>query len=355
MDLLDLNSYDYTLPKNLIAQSPLSKRDNSKLLIADPLKRTYFDGRFRDITQLLTSQDVIVINTSKVRRARLYLTLTKSEKKTEKQKIEVLLLNRNNDCWSALCRPGKKVKTNECLYLEEKFNLKCLGRKEEIFFLKFEKNGQTLSQEKEEELLDQFGHVPLPPYIKQNDGFAKDYQTVYHKKIGSVAAPTAGLHFTKNLLKNLKEKGVKIIEINLDVGLGTFKPVKTTTISKHIMHAETYSISKKAAEFLNQFASEGRKIHAVGTTSLRALESNWLIKKKFTPGEFSTDIFIYPPNKIKSVSGLITNFHLPKSTLLMLVAAVAGYDFTMSLYRHATTSKYRFYSFGDAMFIRNTV
>ena len=352
MNPLDLNSYDYSLPQDLIAQEPLLKRDSCKLLVANSNEKTYFDCQFNDLVKLLTPLDVLVINTSKVRRARLYLTI--EGKKNKERKIEVLLLERNNDHWSALCRPGKKVKECDHLCLNETVKLKCLGRKDDIFFLTFEKNGKNLTREKEEELIEQFGHIPLPPYIRQDVNFTtKNYQTVYNKKIGSAASPTAGLHFTQSLLKNLKEKGVEIIDINLDVGVSTFKPVKTATISNHIMHAENYTISEKTAELLNEFQKEGRKIQAVGTTSLRALEANWLLNQKWTPGSFRTNIFIHPPHKIKSINGLITNFHLPKSTLLMLVSAVAGYDFTKSLYQYAINKRYRFYSFGDAMFIRN--
>lgn len=364
MNYSHLQAYTFDLPKNLIAQTPSDERDQCRLLVADPLLKEYTDSRFQDIVKLLASGDALVINTSKVRNSRLYLKLND-------RLIEVLLLERQGKdkegYWSALCRPGKKIKVNSLLTLGNKGShresknsmaLRCMGREKEIFFFKFEKkNGGFSTLEIEEEWIEEMGQTPLPPYIEPRDDLREAYQTVYSKKIGSVAAPTAGLHFTKNLLNALKQKGVEIIKLDLQIGLGTFKPVTTENVFEHNMHAERYCISRKAATCLNECVRQGRNLYPVGTTSLRALEDNWIRgrAKKFTSGEFVTNIFIHPPKTIQSTSGLITNFHLPKSTLLMLVASVAGYEFTFNLYKHAISNQYRFYSFGDAMFLKNRI
>ena len=359
MDLTKTQSYAFDLPPELIAQKPLSKRDDCRLLVGDPLTATYFDSHFRDLTELLGNKDLLVLNTSRVRQSRLYLRLEGSDRA-----VEVLLLSREaGGLWSAICKPGKKIKAQSVLSLHKGVRLRCLGREGEVFFFKFEaislgeskKTVKALSRQQEEEMIESLGHLPLPPYIKTKDTVAESYQTVYSQKKGSAAAPTAGLHFTDVLLKALKEKGVEIVELDLQIGLGTFKPVQTKNIRHHPMHAESYSIRAGAANRLNRAVRKGKRIIAVGTSSLRALEDNWKREGQFIPGDFSTDIFIYPPQRIRSVQGLITNFHLPQSTLIMLVAAMGGPAFIQHLYQHAIFKRYRFYSFGDAMFLQNAV
>ena len=360
VDISRLAAYTFDLPKNLIAQTPLAKRDDCRLLVADPQLRQYSDNHFHDLTHLLGPSDVLVINTSRVRRSRLYLQLNH-------QAIEILLLKRHSQGhWSALGKPGKKIKEGSLLFfapralpqkapLPHSLALRCLGRQNEIFFLRFEQQGKPLSAAAEEAIIENGGDIPLPPYIKKNGDVGDSYQTVYSKKRGSAAAPTAGLHFTEALLKDLGRRGVGIIEVELQIGWGTFQPVRVSNIAEHVMPAEPYVISPAAAELLNQAVRQDKNLYPVGTTSLRALEDNWLRGGIFRPGEFSTNIFIHPPQTVQSVAGLITNFHLPQSTLLMLVAALGGYAFTFDLYRHAIAQKYRFYSFGDALFLKNKI
>lgn len=338
MQKTPISKFDFILPAELIAQSPAQKRDESRLLYLKRKNNTIADLQFKDIVDLLSFDDFLVVNNTKVLKARLY------GKKETGGNIEILLTDEiDKRTFKGMVRG--KVKKGDSIIIEN--NLITVKELiDEVRILEFDCDPY--------ELMEKFGHIPLPPYIKRLDTKEDHsrYQTVYSKNDGSVAAPTAGLHFTAELLEKIKNKGVDIVEITLNVGIGTFKPVKTDYIEDHKMHAEKYFISEDAREKINDLKSKGKKLVAVGTTSVRALESianeEGNIEKS---GAFSTDIFITPGYKFKIVDKLITNFHLPKSTLLMLVSAFAGYEFTMNAYKHAVNNRYRFFSYGDAMFI----
>lgn len=336
--------FDYDLPEELIAQVPIKKRDESRLLVLDRKTKKYEDKIFKDILDYLKPGDCLVRNNTKVLPARLY-----GEKEVTGAHVEFLLLNRiEGDIWEVMVRPGKKLMQGakvvfgdgllkaEIIEKMDNGNRKVLFKYDGIF----------------NEILEQIGLMPLPPYIKERLEEKDRYQTVYAKHEGSAAAPTAGLHFTDELLEKIKEKGVEIINVTLHVGIGTFRPVKVDTIEEHEMHSEHFYITKEAAEKINKAKKEGRRIISVGTTSTRVLESvadeNGMVKEM----EGNTQIFIYPGYKFKCVDALITNFHLPQSTLIMLVSALAGKEFVMDAYKHAVEEKYRFFSFGDAMFIK---
>ncbi|MDY4858175.1 MAG: tRNA preQ1(34) S-adenosylmethionine ribosyltransferase-isomerase QueA [Bacilli bacterium] len=337
------DDFDYYLPEELIAQVPLEHREESRLLVLDKNNGNMIDDKFYDIVNYLNKGDVLVLNDTKVMPARLI-----GEKEDTGAVIEVLLLkNINKDNWECLVKPAKRVKEDTIVsFGNGKLKAKCTKIGEEgIREFTFIYDGIFY------EILDELGTMPLPPYIKVKLDDKDRYQTVYAKNIGSAAAPTAGLHFTKELLKEIENKGITICYITLHVGLGTFRPVAVSDVTKHKMHSEFYSMTKEVADTLNKAKLEGRNIIAVGTTTTRTLET--IMNKYNTFKECSgwTDIFIYPGYEFKGIDGLITNFHLPKSTLVMLVSAFASKEIILNAYKHAVEDKYRFFSFGDAMFI----
>lgn len=337
-----LSTYDYYLPQELIAQTPLEKRDESRLLVFDRKTKQESHKQFKDVTEFLHKGDVLVVNNTRVLPARI-----KAFKDTGTS-IEVLLLKRLNlTDWEVLLKPAKRVKVGMFLTINDE--LKC-----ELLEIKSDGNRivRFIFSGIFEDILNRVGSMPLPPYIHEKLKDKERYQTVYNKVEGSAAAPTAGLHFTNELLEKLKAMGVEIVELTLDVGLGTFRPCKEDDITKHEMHTEHYRLSAESAEKINKAKIENRRIIAVGTTSVRTLETVAQKGMPLTADEGDTSIFIYPPYQFKVVDALITNFHLPKSTLIMLVSAFAGYENTMNLYEHAVENQYRFFSFGDAMFIQ---
>ena len=337
------DDFDYYLPKELIAQHPAQKRDMSRLLVLDKKTGEIEHKHFHDIIDYLQAGDVLVINNTKVIPARLL-----GQKKGGTAHIEVLLLKQvgETDQWEVLVHPGKRAKVGtEIIFGDGRLTAKVIADTDTGRIVEFSYEGIF------NEILDQLGTMPLPPYITEYDGDMNRYQTVYAKFAGSAAAPTAGLHFTEELLEEIKQKGVEVIEVLLHVGLGTFRPVQVEDVTKHKMHTEFYSVSEAAAERLNQAKAEGRRIISVGTTSTRTLESAFK-NGKIEAGSGETDIFIYPGYEFKVVEALITNFHLPKSTLVMLVSALASKEFILHAYEVAVEEKYRFFSFGDAMFIK---
>ncbi len=337
------SDFAYNLPSELIAQDPLEDRSSSRLMHLRKDTGKVVDGHFTDIKDLLKSGDVLVINNTKVLPARLYGT-----KEDTGAAVEILLLKRiQSDLWECLVRPGKKLKTGAHIT----FGDGCLrGVIEDVVedgnrLIRFEFDGIF------EEILDKLGEMPLPPYITHKLKDKNRYQTVYAKEEGSAAAPTAGLHFTNELLEEIKNKGIKIAHVTLHVGLGTFRPVKVDDVSKHHMHSEFYVVEPSQAEIINKAKKDGRRVICVGTTSCRTLESAAVEKGVLKAGSGWTDIFIYPGYEFKMMDALITNFHLPESTLIMLVSAFAGKENVLAAYAHAVDEKYRFFSFGDAMFI----
>jgi len=340
---MDINLFDYYLPEELIAQEPTSIRDECKLLVVNKTKKTYEDKIFHDILDYFKAGDVLVRNNTKVIPARLFATKEKTG-----AKVEVLLLkDLGEDTWECLCGNAKAIKVGSVLHFKDDILIgTCVGTFDEgIRHIKFDYKGIFLEE------LDKIGLMPLPPYIHKQVDDNNKYQTVYAKVEGSAAAPTAGFHFTPELLAKLEAKGVKIVDITLNIGLGTFRPVKVQDTDDHVMHSETYIVSKEAADELNKAKKEGRRIVACGTTSVRTLESNFNKFNEFKAESSSTSIFISPGYEYKAVDCLITNFHLPKSTLVMLVSAFMGREFTLECYKHAVENKYRFFSFGDSMFI----
>ena len=341
---MNIEDYNYNLPEKLIAQTPLKDRSSSRLLVLDSKSKTYEDKTFKDIIDYLNPKDALVINDTKVIPARLI-----GEKKDTHAKIELLLLKElDSDTWECLAKPCKRLHIGTIISFGDdllKAEVKeILG--DGIVHVKLIYNGILM------EILDKLGTMPLPPYIHESLSEQSRYQTVYANITGSAAAPTAGLHFTEELLDKISAKGVKIVHITLHVGLGTFRPVEVDDITKHHMHSEYYMMSEYAAEVLNDVRASGHKITAVGTTSVRTLETVMSRFNEFKECSGETSIFIYPGYNFKGVDNIITNFHLPKSTLIMLVSAFAGRDFIMKAYNHAVEDKYRFFSFGDAMFIR---
>lgn len=339
---MKIELFDYHLPKENIAQHPEDKRDHSKLLVIDRKNDLTHDKHFYDILDEFTENDVLVMNNTRVIPARLL-----GHREGLQGVMEVLLLNQTSkDEWEALTKPAKKVKLGTIIVFGDgSLKLKCVGIKDEgirVYEAIYE--GIFL------EVLDKLGTMPLPPYISEQLSDKERYQTVYAKYPGSAAAPTAGLHFTKELLENIKKKGVEIVEVTLHVGLGTFRPVQVDDVLSHHMHSEAYEISKEAAERLNTYKKLGKRIIAVGTTSVRTLESNY--KNGFHHGHYSTDIFIYPGYQFKVVDAIITNFHLPKSTLIMLVSAFYNREKVLEIYNEAVKKNYRFFSFGDSMFLK---
>ncbi len=337
------SDFFYELPEELIAQDPLADRTASRLLVLGRDREYTEHRKFSDITEYLSKGDCLVLNNTRVIPARLI-----GEKEDTGAGVEILLLKRlQNDVWEALAKPGKKLRKGATVkFGDGRLRAEIVDILEEgNRLVKFYYEGIF------EEILDSLGEMPLPPYIKHRLEDREMYQTVYAKYDGSAAAPTAGLHFTKELLREIEEKGVEIADVTLHVGLGTFRPVKVEDVNKHHMHSEWYEVNREAAEKINRTKKNGGKVICVGTTSCRTIESvadeGGLLSAK--TGE--TDIFIYPGYKFKVMDGLITNFHLPESTLVMLVSAFAGKDKVMSAYKEAVDEKYRFFSFGDAMFI----
>ena len=340
---MDVKDFYYDLPQELIAQDPLEDRSSSRLMVLDKITGEVEHRHFKDITEYLRPGDCLVINNTKVIPARLY-----GVKEGTEAKIEILLLKRKeNDIWETLVKPGKKCKigtkivfgegilTGEVVDIVEEGNRLIQFQYEGIF----------------EEILDRLGQMPLPPYITHQLQDKNRYQTVYAKYDGSAAAPTAGLHFTPELLQQVRDMGVEIAEVTLHVGLGTFRPVKETDVLKHHMHSEFYKIEQSEADKINKAKKEGHRVIAVGTTSTRTLESAADENGFLTEKSGWTEIFIYPGYQFKVIDALITNFHLPESTLVMLVSALAGREHVLAAYETAVEEKYRFFSFGDAMFI----
>ena len=337
------DDFDYDLPEELIAQHPLKERDQSRMMTLNKKTGEINHQSFHDIIEFLNKGDVLVLNDTKVLPARLL-----GVKEDTLAHIELLLLkNEEKDTWECLVKPAKRVKIGTIVsFGDGLLKAECISTKEEgIRIFKMIYDGVFY------EILDKLGTMPLPPYIKEQLSDKERYQTVYAKNLGSAAAPTAGLHFTKELLKELESKGVEIYYITLHVGLGTFRPVNVEDVTKHTMHKEFYSMTKEVAEKLNKAKLENRRIIAVGTTTTRTLET--IIKKfhKFESCSGWTDIFIYPGYKFEAINALITNFHLPKSTLIMLVSAFASKEYILAAYKEAVAKKYRFFSFGDCMFI----
>lgn len=340
---MELKDFYYDLPEELIAQEPIANRDMSRLLVLDKNNGEIKHRSFRDISEYLNKGDCLVLNNTRVIPARLF-----GVKKDSLGSIEFLLLNRKEkDIWEVILRPGKKAKPGAVFLFG---NGELEGEILEILeggnrLVRFHYEGIF------EEVLDRLGNIPLPPYIKKKLDDKERYQTVYSKYEGSAAAPTAGLHFTKELLKQLEVAGVKIAYVTLHIGLGTFRPVKVDRIEEHKMHTEYYELSADSADIINSTKKNGGRIICVGTTSTRTLESIMQKKGRLQEDSGWTDIFIYPGYKFLITDGLLTNFHLPESTLLMLVSALAGRDSIMRAYKEAVEQRYRFFSFGDAMFI----
>ena len=338
------DDFDYELPERLIAQTPLEKRDDSKLMILDRKTGEIIHETFHNIINYLDKDDVLVLNDTKVIPARII-----GEKEDTKAVIELLLLrNIENNEWLCLAKPAKRIKTGTIIsFGNGKLKAKCLEVLDEgIRKIEFIYDGIFY------EILDELGSMPLPPYIKEKLEDKDRYQTVYAKNNGSAAAPTAGLHFTKELLKAIEEKGINICYITLHVGLGTFRPVNVEDVTKHKMHSEFYHMSKEAADILNNAKKNNKRIIAVGTTSTRTLETIMSKYNCFKETSGWTDIFIYPGYTFKAIDAQITNFHLPKSTLIMLISAFASKDLIMKAYSIAVKHEYRFFSFGDSMFIK---
>ena len=336
------SDFDYYLPEEQIAQTPAEPRDSSRLLVYDREKDEIYHKHFYDIVDFLKDGDVLVRNNTKVLPARIFAYTENGGK------VEVLLLKRFNlTDWEVLVKPGKKARIGAKLTVSQELSLVVTDIFEESGSRKVTFNFDGVF----EDVISRIGEMPLPPYITEKLKDKERYQTVYAKVDGSAAAPTAGLHFTDALFEKIKAKGVEVVDVLLHVGLGTFRPVKVDNVLEHHMHSEYYEIGEEAAERINKAKKEGRRIIAVGTTSVRTLESaadeNGFVK----PIKGNTEIFIYPPYKFKCVDALITNFHLPKSTLIMLVASMTGREKILDIYKTAVEEKYRFFSFGDAMLI----
>ncbi|MBI6019251.1 tRNA preQ1(34) S-adenosylmethionine ribosyltransferase-isomerase QueA [Clostridium perfringens] len=341
---MKVSDFYFELPEELIAQYPLEKRDSSRLMVLDKKTGEIEHRKFHDILEYLNKGDTLVLNNTRVLPARLI-----GEKEETGGKIEFLLLKRiEGDKWECLAKPGRKAKVGTVFTFGEG-KLKAIVREigeEGNRIIEFKYDGIF------EQVLDELGQMPLPPYIHEKLEDKERYQTVYSKEKGSAAAPTAGLHFTEELLKEIKDKGVNIAYLTLHVGLGTFRPVKVDDVNNHVMHSEYYHLDKENAELINKTKEAGKRVIAVGTTSSRTLETIGDENGRVREQSGWTDIFIYPGYKFKIVDNLITNFHLPESTLIMLVSALAGQDNIMNAYNTAVKEKYRFFSFGDSMFIK---
>jgi len=340
---LKVSDFDYSLPEELIAQRPIDKRDESRLLVYNRADGSIEHRVFKDIVDYLDKGDCLVLNDTKVIPARLL-----GKKEDTGGSMEFVLLSRQeDDVWRVLVKPGKRAQIGtRFIFADGLLKAEVLAKTEEGGRLvRFHYDGVF------EEVLDKAGIMPLPPYIHEELKDRDRYQTVYAQHSGSAAAPTAGLHFTPDLLRRIEESGVRIAKVTLHVGIGTFRPVKTENLEDHHMHEEVYNVDAKAADIINRTRDAGGRVIAVGTTSLRTIESIADETGHVKPGSGSTGIFIYPGYKFKVTDALITNFHLPKSTLLMLVSALAGREEILRVYREAIEKRYRFFSFGDAMFI----
>jgi S-adenosylmethionine:tRNA ribosyltransferase-isomerase len=340
---MDTGIFDYHLPKELIAQEPLPCRDSSRLLVVDRQQLAVDEDKFSNILKYINSGDCLVLNNTKVIPARVYAT------KESGARVEFLFLEEvSGGLWRILAKPSKRLKPGALFFVDSSHCLKIVSRNQDgSWLVKCMFGGLR-------RVLETHGYMPTPPYIKQELKNKQQYQTIYAKEEGAIAAPTAGLHFTQELLRQVKERGVEIVYITLHVGVGTFKPVKTRVVENHKMQSERFTISGDAASVINQTRKRGKKVVAVGTTVMRALES--MAKKQdsnfyLTDGSGSTDIFIYPPYKFKMVDAVITNFHLPCSTNLIFVSAFAGIELIKKAYQQAINNRFRFYSFGDAMII----
>lgn len=340
--MIKTDDFDYYLPEELIAQTPVYPRDSSRFMVYNRAEDKIEHKHFYDLPSFLKKGDVLVRNNTKVLPARMFAYTENGGK------VEILLLKRFNLTeWEVLVKPGKKAKFGAKLTISRELSLEVIGIIEESGSrrVKFNYDGVF------EDIISRLGEMPLPPYITEKLKDQGRYQTVYAKHDGSAAAPTAGLHFTEELLTKLEEMGVEIVDVMLHVGLGTFRPVKVENVEEHHMHSEYYEISEDSAERINKAKKEGRRIIAVGTTSVRTLESASDENGYVKPVKANTEIFLYPPYKFKCVDSLITNFHLPKSTLIMLVSCLSSREKTLELYNTAVNEKYRFFSFGDSMFI----
>lgn len=341
---MKVEDFNYNLPEELIAQTPLEKRDSSRLLVLDKETGEIEHKHFKDIINYLDKGDTLVLNDTKVLPARLI-----GVKEETNAVIEILLLkNTEGDNWECLVKPARRIKVGTIVsFGEGKLKAECIKEEDEgIRHFKLLYKGILL------EILEELGTMPLPPYIHEKLEDQSRYQTVYAKEVGSAAAPTAGLHFTKELLKDIEAKGVNIAYVTLHVGLGTFRPVSVDIIEEHEMHSEYYSMTEEVADLLNETKKNGKRIIAVGTTSTRTLETIATKYNEFKECSGWTNIFIYPGYEFKAIDSLSTNFHLPKSTLVMLVSALAGRENILNAYNEAVKEQYRFFSFGDAMFIK---
>lgn len=337
------DDFDYELPKELIAQTPLKNRNASRMMVLDKNTGEFSDNNFTDLINYLNPGDTLVLNDTKVIPARLI-----GHKPDTGAVIEVLMLkDLGDDEWECLTKPAKRIKEGTIVKFSDGLSCKCTFVGDNgIRKYKFIYDGIFL------EILDRLGEMPLPPYITEKLNDKDRYQTVYAKNPGSAAAPTAGLHFTKEYLEKIKEKNVNIAYVTLHVGLGTFRPVSVEDVTKHDMHSEYYILSDEVANLLNKTRENGKRIISVGTTSTRVLETVADSNGRFKAQSGNTKIFIYPGYKFKGIDALLTNFHLPKSTLIMLISALAGKDNVLNAYKHAVKEKYRFFSFGDCMFIK---
>lgn len=341
---MKVEDFNYDLPEELIAQTPLEKRDSSRLLVLDKTTGKIEHKHFNDIIDYLEAGDTLVLNDTKVLPARLI-----GQKEETNAIIEILLLkNTSGDNWECLVKPARRIKVGTIVnFGDGKLKAECIAEGEAgIRHFKLLYKGILM------EVLDELGTMPLPPYIHEKLEDQSRYQTVYAKEVGSAAAPTAGLHFTKELLDKIKDKGINITSVTLHVGIGTFRPVNVETIEEHEMHSEYYSMTKETADLLTKTKLAGKRIIAVGTTSTRTLETIMTKYNEFKECSGWTNIFIYPGYEFKAIDCLSTNFHLPKSTLVMLVSALAGRENILNAYNEAVREKYRFFSFGDAMFIK---
>ena len=337
------DEFDFNLPQELIAQTPLADRSASRLLVVDRKSGTFSDHHFSEIIDFLRPDDVIVRNNTRVIPARLFGT-----KEVTGAHVELLLLrDTGDDIWECLVGNAKVVKPDTVIsFGDGRLKARCVKYGENgVRFMKMIYEGIFM------EVLDALGEVPLPPYIREKLNDPERYQTVYSKVEGSAAAPTAGLHFTNELIKKIEDKGCRFVDITLHIGLGTFRPVQVDDISEHHMHSEHYEISPKAAQILTEARSHGSRIIGVGTTSVRTLESVWQKYGCYKAVRDETDIFIYPGYQFKAVDAMVTNFHLPKSTLIMMISAFAGKELIWNAYQHAIDERYRFFSFGDSMLI----
>ena len=337
-----LSDFDYELPEELIAQTPIEPRDASRLMVLDPVEQTIAHRRFFELQQFLVPGDTLIFNDTRVIPARLI-----GRKEPTGAKVEVLLLRRvEGDIWETLVKPGKKALRGTTIRFSDELSCEVTGHTDF--------GGRLVTFHYQgifEEILDRLGETPLPPYIHEKLENRERYQTVYSRASGSAAAPTAGLHFTPEQMESLKAAGIHLGFLTLHVGLGTFRPVKAERIEDHVMHSEYYSIGEDTAKLIRETKAAGKRVIAVGTTTIRTLESAAVAKNEIYGNSGETSIIIYPGYKFKIVDAVITNFHLPKSTLIMLISAFAGREFTLEAYREAVREKYRFFSFGDAMLI----